>query len=141
MLLVIKKNCINFFLFHYCGKKRKGAFWEDRYHATAIQSDEHLAKCMVYIDLNIVRAGVMKHPGAYKYCGYNDIQNPQRRYRVIDLKAIKAHFSITGDRKFQKTHREWVEEEMRNDQLGRISLWSEAMPLATTISEKIFVVN
>ncbi len=53
-------------------KKRKGAFWEDRYHATAIQSDEHLAKCMVYIDLNMVRAGVVKHPGEYKHCGYND---------------------------------------------------------------------
>ena len=28
-------------------KKRKGAFWEDRYHATAVQTDEHLAKCLV----------------------------------------------------------------------------------------------
>jgi hypothetical protein len=32
-------------------KRRKGAFWEDRYHATAVQTDEHLAKCLVYIDL------------------------------------------------------------------------------------------
>lgn len=29
-------------------KKRKGAFREDRYHATAVQTDEHLAKCFVY---------------------------------------------------------------------------------------------
>ena len=34
-------------------KKRKGAFWEDRYHATAVETDEHLAKCIVYIDLNM----------------------------------------------------------------------------------------
>ena len=38
-------------------KKRKGAFWEDRYHATAVQSDNHLIQCLVYIDLNMVRAG------------------------------------------------------------------------------------
>jgi putative transposase len=25
-------------------KNRKGAFWEDRYHATAIESGEHLLK-------------------------------------------------------------------------------------------------
>jgi len=28
-------------------KKRKGAFWQDRYHATAIESGEHLWRCMV----------------------------------------------------------------------------------------------
>jgi len=33
-------------------KNRKGAFWEDRYHATAVQDDDHLIRCMVYIDLN-----------------------------------------------------------------------------------------
>ena len=30
-------------------KERKGAFWEDRYHATAIEGDDHLLQCMVYI--------------------------------------------------------------------------------------------
>lgn len=36
-------------------KGRQGAFWEDRYHAT----DEHLHRCLAYIDLNMVRAGVV----------------------------------------------------------------------------------
>ncbi len=38
-------------------KLRQGAFWEDRYHATAVDRDEHLQRCLVYIDLNMVRAG------------------------------------------------------------------------------------
>jgi len=38
-------------------KKRNGAFWEDRYHATAIESGEHLIRCLAYIDMNMVRAG------------------------------------------------------------------------------------
>ena len=42
-------------------KGRHGAFWEDRY-ATAIETDEHLHRCIVYIDLNMVRAGVVEHP-------------------------------------------------------------------------------
>ena len=37
-------------------KGRHGAFWEDRYHATAIEANEHLHRCLVYIDLNMVRA-------------------------------------------------------------------------------------
>lgn len=43
-------------------KGRKGAYWEDRYHATAIETGEHLLRCLVYIDLNMVRAGVVDHP-------------------------------------------------------------------------------
>jgi len=34
-------------------KGRNGAFWEDRYHATAIESGEHLLRCLVYIDMNM----------------------------------------------------------------------------------------
>jgi len=43
-------------------KRRKGAFWEDRYHATAIEGDDHLFRCMVYIDMNMVRIGTVSHP-------------------------------------------------------------------------------
>ena len=27
-------------------KNRKGAFWEDRYHATAVESKDHLLRCL-----------------------------------------------------------------------------------------------
>jgi len=43
---------------HNQRKGRQGAFWEDRYHATAVEIDEHLHRCLVYLDLNMVRAGV-----------------------------------------------------------------------------------
>ncbi len=43
-------------------KKRHGAFWEDRYHATAVDTKEYLIQCLVYIDLNMVRAGAVNHP-------------------------------------------------------------------------------
>ena len=39
-------------------KTRKGAYWEDRYHATAVETDNHLIQCLLYMDLNMVRAGV-----------------------------------------------------------------------------------
>ena len=59
-------------------KNRKGAYWEDRYHATAVESGDHLARCMVYIDTNMVRAGVVSHPSRWSFCGYNEIQEPRR---------------------------------------------------------------
>ena len=36
-------------------KKRKGAFWEDRYHGTAVETGEHLLRCVVYIDFHPVK--------------------------------------------------------------------------------------
>ena len=74
-------------------KARLGAFWEDRYHATAIESGAHLHRCVVYIDLNMVRAGVVKHPAQWPHSGYLEIQQPPERYRVVDLLALSR-----GDR-------------------------------------------
>jgi hypothetical protein len=31
-------------------KERHGAFWEDRYHASAIEADEHLHRCLAWSD-------------------------------------------------------------------------------------------
>jgi putative transposase len=65
-------------------KGRKGAFWSDRYYVTAIESGEHLIRCIVYIDLNMVRAGVVLHPSKWLQAGYQKIQYPPERYRIID---------------------------------------------------------
>jgi REP element-mobilizing transposase RayT len=54
-------------------KKRKGAFWEDRYHATAVETNHHLVACLTYIDLNMVRAGVVAHPSEWQVGGYAEM--------------------------------------------------------------------
>lgn len=65
-------------------KNRKGAFWEDRYHATAVKTDDHLIKCLAYIDLNMVRAGVVRYPSEWNFGGYFEIHNPKQRYAIIN---------------------------------------------------------
>jgi hypothetical protein len=87
-------------------KKRKGAYWEDRYHATAVQTDEHLAKCLVYIDFNMVRAGVVQHPSEYGISGYNQIQTPPKRYSIVNQKTIQNLFGIRDEDYFRQMHQE-----------------------------------
>ncbi len=77
-------------------KGRKGAYWEDRYHATAVGSDEHLFKCLVYIDLNMVRAGVVRHPAEWMQGGYHEIQSPPQRYRIIDISVLMELSGVDG---------------------------------------------
>ena len=43
-------------------KRRSGAFWSGRYHATMVEGGKHLWNCMKYVDLNMVRAGVVWIP-------------------------------------------------------------------------------
>ena len=112
-------------------KNRHGAFWEDRYHATAIQADEHLHRCLVYIDLNMVRAGVVSHPGKWAHSGYREIQRPPKRYAIIDLREFTAlcGFADSGD--FQSAHRQWVEQTLERGRTVREDRWSETIAVGS----------
>ncbi|MES2912086.1 MAG: transposase [Pseudomonadota bacterium] len=49
---------------------RSGTLWEGRYRSTLIQTDRYLLACMVYIDLNPVRAGLVAEAGDYPWSSY-----------------------------------------------------------------------
>ena len=112
-------------------KNRKGAFWEDRYHATAVESGEHLARCLVYIDLNMVRANAVSHPSQWSDSGYKDIQYPLKRYCVIDLYELANLFNCNSVTDFQQQHRQWVEEALCSGQNTRDYRWSEGLAIGS----------
>ncbi len=47
-----------------------GTLWEGRYRATLIDSEQYLLTCCHYIELNPVRAGMVRHPGEYPWSSY-----------------------------------------------------------------------
>jgi REP element-mobilizing transposase RayT len=112
-------------------KGRNGAFWEDRYHATAVEVDSHLAHCMVYIDLNMVRAGVVAHPSEWPFCGYNEIQNPRQRYSLVDYNSLIDLFNMGSMDELKKSYREWVEEALEKKGRERQPQWTESIAIGT----------
>jgi putative transposase len=106
-------------------KQRLGAFWQDRYHATAVESGEHLARCVVYVDLNMVRAGVVPHPREWTAGGYHEIQGHRQRYRIVDRVALAEALEVDVE-KLAEVHRSWVEEALRGP-LTRQAEWSESV--------------
>ena len=72
---------------------RTGTLWEGRYKATLIDSDRYFLTCMRYIELNPVRAGMVKHPGDYAWSSYaanawgadNALVTPHPTYRQLGL--------------------------------------------------------
>ena len=49
---------------------RTGTLWEGRYRSTLIQAERYLLACMVYIDLNPVRAGLVANPAEYPWSSH-----------------------------------------------------------------------
>jgi putative transposase len=97
LLIVLKSIRISLFMRHLEGefasqynrrRNRRGAFWCERYHATLIEDGRHLWNCMHYIDLNMVRAGVVDHPKNWPWCGYQEIASLRQRYRIVDLPQL-----------------------------------------------------
>ncbi len=112
-------------------KERKGAFWEDRYHATAIETGEHLLRCLVYIDLNMVRNGVVQHPSAWQHGGYSEIQNPPQRYALINREKLIASCGFQSDQQLRKSHQQWVEEALHGGGTIRQPEWTESIAVGS----------
>ncbi len=107
-------------------KGRRGAFWEDFYQSTVVDTDDHLARCFTYIDLNMVRAGVVDHPREWRESGYQEIQNPPQRYRVIDREALSELLAVHPSR-LARVQNEWIEARLRRGDLEREAHWSEGL--------------
>ncbi len=111
-------------------KGRNGAFWEDRYHATAIQTGESLARCLAYIDLNMVRAGVVNHPSEWQESGYCELQAPPRRYRIVHTSALMELVGVKDMKQLQEARAHWVES-LLSTPTPRDAAWTESLAVGT----------
>lgn len=112
-------------------KGRKGAFWEDRYHATAVEANDHLIRCLAYIDLNMVRAGVVAHPGQWASSGYHEIQRPPRRYAIINRELLASLCGIARSDQLALAHRGWVDAQLGEGRLSKQPEWATAIAVGS----------
>jgi putative transposase len=81
--------------------------WEGRYKSTLIHSDRYLLICSHYIELNPVRAGIVVHPGAYKWSSYQSNANGMHDELVTSHPVYLALGDAPSAR--QKSYRSLVE--------------------------------
>ena len=119
-------------------KNRKGAFWEDRYHATAVESNRYLRQCITYIDMNMVRAGVVEHPAQWEFCGYNEIRNPRKRKGIIDFDRLMDLLGFENYDDLKDAHYKWVDREIQTDNSGKENKWTQSLAVGSkTFIEKM----
>jgi putative transposase len=69
---------------------RTGTLWEGRFRSSVIDSERYLFTCQRYIELNPVRAGIVRNPWEYPWSSYR--ANANREPSVL----ITPHFQYHG---------------------------------------------
>jgi putative transposase len=112
-------------------KNRRGAFWEDRYRVTAVESGRHLARCLVYIDLNMVRAGAVAHPAEWAESGYQELQRRRSRYRVINQRMLCDLLHVRDVDALQQRHADWIAAALARPPLTRDRRWTQSLAVGS----------
>lgn len=72
-------------------RHRSGTLWEGRYKAVPMDSEAYVMTCYRYIEMNPVRAGMVTHPGEYRWSSYHgnadgkpdEMVEPHALYRAL----------------------------------------------------------
>ncbi len=112
---------------HNNQRGHSGAFWADRYHATRIQSGRHLSRCLLYIDLNMVRAGVVKHPWEWEHSGWSELAGVRQRYRIVNMNRLLTCLCMEDEEVFRQWHEQAMHELLQVEELKREAFWSTSV--------------
>ncbi len=71
--------------------KRKGTLWEDRFKSVLVEGDGHaLVTMAAYIDLNPVRARIVKDPKCYRWSGYGEAASGSESAKAGLQRVVRA---------------------------------------------------
>ncbi|HKJ08669.1 MAG TPA: transposase [Gammaproteobacteria bacterium] len=84
--------------------RRTGTLWDGRFKASLIETEPYLLTCMRYIEMNPVRAGMVVHPGEYRWSSYrangtgetDGLVTPHAVYLSLGATAERRHHVYRG---------------------------------------------
>ncbi|MBC8466895.1 MAG: hypothetical protein H8D55_03550 [Deltaproteobacteria bacterium] len=98
---------------------RKGFFWAERFKSVIVENGDTLINCLAYIDLNPVRAGIVKRPEEYRFCSLGYHVQTGNKDRFLSLDFGLAEFGVKGERERLKYYRKFVYEKGDLDGLDK----------------------
>jgi putative transposase len=117
-------------------KGRSGAFWEGRFHSTMVDVDRYLFQCLIYIELNMVRCGVVEHPSRWEWCGYSELMGIRKRYRLLDVDRLLSLLGTEDVVSFRKNLNAALALAIENRQLERQPCWTESLAVGSEVFVK-----
>lgn len=105
---------------------REGAVWRGRFQPTLVETGAHLSRCLFYLDMNMVRAGVVAHPRDWEFGGYQELSGARQRYRIVDQRRLLACLAMPDAATFRPWHEATLAELCGRPQPTREPHWSRA---------------
>jgi putative transposase len=112
-------------------KGRSNAFWGDNYHATLVEDGLYLWRCLCYIELNMVRCGVVRHPQEWLWNGYAEIMGQRQRYRVVDVDRLCWRLRVGSVDELRKNLAATLAEKVAQGEVKREPCWTESLAVGT----------
>lgn len=89
--------------------KRTGTLWEGRFKSSPISKDNYLLACSRYIEMNPVRAHLVKEPGDYIWSSYRDRVVQKQGETFLDMDPL--YMDLGKDNKErQENYEKWFKE-------------------------------
>jgi len=98
--------------------RRSGTLWEGRFKASLVNAEEYLLLCYRYIELNPVRAEMVKDPGAYPWSSYRSHGLGERDELIRDHELYLALGTEASER--QRAYRALFRSQMDEEALTQI---------------------
>jgi len=86
--------------------RRTGTLWEGRFKSAVVGRDEYLIACSRYIEMNPVRAGMVRDPDEYRWSSYS-FRALGKPDRLLDEDPWYMGLGASGQER-QRVYREWM---------------------------------
>ena len=112
-------------------KGRMNAYWGDNFHATLVEEGRYLWRCLCYVELNMVRCGVVSHPQEWEWVGYHEIMGRRRRYRLLDLDRLYWRLATDDAEEVRRNMEAALTEAIARGELKREPSWTESLAVGS----------
>ncbi len=96
-------------------RDRRGTLWEGRYRACFVADDRHVLAACRYIDLNPVRAGMVRHPADYPWTSYRALAGSAQHAWLQPHPALSIIGRVPG-----VAYADWCDCGIADGELSRI---------------------
>ncbi|MBP1609098.1 MAG: transposase [Acidobacteria bacterium] len=114
-------------------KNRSGSFWGGRFHCTMVEGGDHLWNCLRYIDLNMVRAGVVSHPSEWDWCGYREIVGKRERFCILEIDGLANILGVSNAASLAEIHQQRIIQAIKSGRMTRESIWTESVAVGSEV--------
>jgi len=87
--------------------------------------------CLTYINLNMVRAGVVSHPRAWRWCSHDELLGERKRYRILNIDRLCESLGGVSERQLRRWYADTVEQRIAQGQMQREPIWTDSLAVGS----------